>query len=248
MRSRTSSASSSTSRFGAICLAIRSSGHEVLQVGAHGGVDAGVLDLHRDLAAVVERRAVDLPDRRGGDRLLVERREHAVQRLAVARARAPCASRRTRPSAPSRAARRASPAPRRGRPAAPRRGPRPRASARPSSRRPSSTRGRARSAARPRPAGGPSASAASSGVRPRFAADVAAYFAASVAASRPSVAVRRRRPPRTSPLGGRVGTGVLRLLVAGGHGAPVSPGWTCEPGTMSSRPSGQRTQALCPPS
>ncbi len=23
---------------------------------------------------------------------------------------------------------------------------------------------------------------------------------------------------------------------------------TCEPGTMSSRPSGQRTQALCPPS
>ena len=56
---------------------------EVLQVGAHGGVDARVLDLDGDLAPVVERRAVDLPDRRGRDRLLVERREDAVELLAV---------------------------------------------------------------------------------------------------------------------------------------------------------------------
>ncbi len=49
---------------------------EVLHVGAHGGGDARVLDLDRDLAAVRERRAVDLADRRGRDRLLVEVLEH----------------------------------------------------------------------------------------------------------------------------------------------------------------------------
>jgi hypothetical protein len=45
---------------------------EVLQIRAHGGGDARVLDLDRDVAAVGERRAVDLADRRGGDRVLVE--------------------------------------------------------------------------------------------------------------------------------------------------------------------------------
>src|SRR3954454_15638735 len=45
----------------------------VLHVGADDVLDARVLDLDRDVApAVLERPAVDLPDRRGGDRLLVE--------------------------------------------------------------------------------------------------------------------------------------------------------------------------------
>src|SRR4051794_4403350 len=45
---------------------------EVLHVRAHRAVDARVLDLDRDLAALHGARAVDLPDRRGGDRVLVE--------------------------------------------------------------------------------------------------------------------------------------------------------------------------------
>ena len=56
--------------------------HEELDV-AHVGVDrlgdARVLDLHRDVVALVRRRAVDLPDRRGRDRPLVERREVLVE-------------------------------------------------------------------------------------------------------------------------------------------------------------------------
>ena len=39
------------------------------------------------------------------------------------------------------------------------------------------------------------------------------------------------------------------LLARRCHELPGQPWrWTCEPGTMSSRPSGQRTHALCPPS
>ena len=42
--------------------------------------DAGILDLDGDLAAVVQARAVDLADRGGGDRLLVELLEDLAQR------------------------------------------------------------------------------------------------------------------------------------------------------------------------
>ena len=54
---------------------------QVLHVGADRGGDARVLDLDRHAAAVVERRAVDLADRGGGDRLLVEVVEHVLERL-----------------------------------------------------------------------------------------------------------------------------------------------------------------------
>ena len=53
---------------------------EVLHVGPHGLGDARVLDLDRDVAPVVQPRAVDLADRGRGDRVLVER----VERLARA--------------------------------------------------------------------------------------------------------------------------------------------------------------------
>ena len=55
---------------------------QVLHVGAHGGGHAGVLDLDRDLAPVGQRGAVDLADRRRRDRLLVELVEDLLQRLA----------------------------------------------------------------------------------------------------------------------------------------------------------------------
>src|ERR1700709_1393303 len=45
---------------------------EVLHVRADGSRGAGILHLDRDVAPVVERRAIDLPDRRRRDRLLVE--------------------------------------------------------------------------------------------------------------------------------------------------------------------------------
>ena len=44
--------------------------------------DARAQDLDRDLAAVAQARAVDLGDRGGGDRLLVEFGEHLGERLA----------------------------------------------------------------------------------------------------------------------------------------------------------------------
>ena len=53
---------------------------EVLHVGPDRGGDARVLDLDRDLAAVVQPRAVDLADRGGGDRLGVELGEVLLQR------------------------------------------------------------------------------------------------------------------------------------------------------------------------
>ena len=56
---------------------------EVLHVRAHGGVDARVLDLDRDVAPVVEARLVDLADRGGGDRDRVEGLEDLVDRLVV---------------------------------------------------------------------------------------------------------------------------------------------------------------------
>ena len=56
---------------------------EVLHVGADGGADARVLDLDRDVAPVVEARAVDLPDRGGGDRDRVEGLEDVLELVAV---------------------------------------------------------------------------------------------------------------------------------------------------------------------
>ena len=53
---------------------------EVLHVGADGLGDAGVLHLDRHVAAVEQRRAVDLADRRRGDRLLVEGGEDLSER------------------------------------------------------------------------------------------------------------------------------------------------------------------------
>ena len=49
-----------------------------LDLAAH----AGAQDLDRDLVAVLEARAVDLRDARGGDRLLVELAEQLGERLA----------------------------------------------------------------------------------------------------------------------------------------------------------------------
>ena len=54
---------------------------EVLHVGAHGGGDARVLHLDRDIPPVLETGAVHLADRGGRDRLLVEALEHLVDRL-----------------------------------------------------------------------------------------------------------------------------------------------------------------------
>src|SRR3954447_7376518 len=56
---------------------------EVLHVGPYGRVDARVLDLDRDVAPVVEARAVDLADRGGGDRHGVEGLEDVLDLLAV---------------------------------------------------------------------------------------------------------------------------------------------------------------------
>ena len=56
---------------------------EVLHVRAHGLRDAGVLDLDRDVAAVVQPRLVDLTDRGGGDRHRVEGLEDVLDALAV---------------------------------------------------------------------------------------------------------------------------------------------------------------------
>ena len=55
---------------------------DVLEVGADDVLDAGVLDLDGDGAAVVQLGLVDLADRGGGDRLLVELGERVLQRLA----------------------------------------------------------------------------------------------------------------------------------------------------------------------
>ena len=80
---------------------------EVLHVGPHRLGDARVLDLDRDVAPVVQLGAVDLADRGGRDRRLVELRERVLEASRRARTRRPCACRRSAPSAPRRAARRA---------------------------------------------------------------------------------------------------------------------------------------------
>ena len=54
---------------------------EVLHVRPHRLGDARVLHLDRDVAPVVQPRAVDLADRGGGDRLGLERREDLLDRL-----------------------------------------------------------------------------------------------------------------------------------------------------------------------
>ena len=167
---------------------------EVLHVGAHRGVHARVLHLHRHVAAVVQLRAVDLPDRGGGDRLLVELREGLLQRLAhllldhlahvleghLRRGVAQLGelllellavllghqARRRGTTAPGRA----------------------------SSRRPSSCRAPPRSA-RPSPRGASRARAVeASSERTTFAVLVPACFTAEDAAARPTFASRRYRP------------------------------------------------------
>ncbi len=55
---------------------------QVREIGIHGFVDAGVLHLHHDLATVVGLRAVDLTDRCGRERRLVEAAEQRLGRAA----------------------------------------------------------------------------------------------------------------------------------------------------------------------
>ena len=56
---------------------------QVLEVGSHRRIDTGVLHLHGHVAPVVaQARAVDLPDRGGGHRLLVELGEDRAELLA----------------------------------------------------------------------------------------------------------------------------------------------------------------------
>ena len=66
--------------------------------------DARVLDLDRDVAAVVQPRAVDLADRGGGDRLGARTPRRSPPAARRARTRSPCACRRSAPSARRRAA------------------------------------------------------------------------------------------------------------------------------------------------
>ena len=61
--------------------------HRVAQVGLDRLGDPRILDLDDHLLAVERRRAVDLADRRGGERALVELGEHAAR----AARRTPCA-------------------------------------------------------------------------------------------------------------------------------------------------------------
>ena len=158
----------------------------------------GVLHLDGDLAPVVEGRAVDLPDRRGGDRLLVERREDAVEALAVlALEHAPhVVERHARRGVAQLGERRlhlVAVGRRHGVEVDDRQ----------------HLAGLHRDALHraehahdlPRRVDLAAAERIGRVVRraARFAAEVAAYFAASVAASRPSAAVRRSRPPSTSP-------------------------------------------------
>ena len=82
MRSRISSAERLRVEAGRDALHQPQDQPEVLHVGADGAGDARVLDLDRDVAPVVQRGAVDLADRGGGDRLLVEVGEDLVERLA----------------------------------------------------------------------------------------------------------------------------------------------------------------------
>jgi hypothetical protein len=55
---------------------------EILEVGPHGRRHAGILHLHRHVAAVVESRLVDLADRGRGHGVLVELGERPLERLA----------------------------------------------------------------------------------------------------------------------------------------------------------------------
>ena len=81
MRLRTSSAVALTSSPGATRFISRRIIPRFCMSARTACGDARVLDLDRDLAAVVQRRAVDLADRGGGDRLLVEVGEDLVERL-----------------------------------------------------------------------------------------------------------------------------------------------------------------------
>jgi hypothetical protein len=54
-----------------------------VEVRLHDLLDVGVLDLDRDLGAVVKPREMDLADRGRGDRALLELREHLARRADV---------------------------------------------------------------------------------------------------------------------------------------------------------------------
>ena len=81
MRARISSAVALTSRPGRDPLHQPQDHPQVLHVGPHRLGDARVLHLDRHVAPVVQPRAVDLPDRGGGDRLVLEGRERLLHRL-----------------------------------------------------------------------------------------------------------------------------------------------------------------------
>ena len=61
---------------------MRTKTRDVLQVDVDQLLDAGVLHLDGDDAAVVQHGAVHLRQRRGGDRLRLELLEHGLERLA----------------------------------------------------------------------------------------------------------------------------------------------------------------------
>ena len=222
---------------------------EVLHVGAHGGGDARVLDLDRDIPAVLEPGPVDLADRGGRDRLLVEALEHLVDRIVelvldhlahllegdrrrrvAQRCRAFAGTRRGTPRARGRRRGTTSPA-------------------RASSPRPSSSPARPRSARPPL-----------SGVvrAPRRAAPCCAPRLPR--GCPPDGSPGLLQAPRSWPCAPRARWGsclspLLVRMLAGRSGLPrrrrpaARYSWvTREPGTMSSDPSGHRTHALWPPS
>ena len=81
MRSRISAAIAFESMPGAIVLAARRIRPRFCMSARTACGDARVLHLDRDAAAVVQLRAVDLADRRGGERLLLELVEDVLERL-----------------------------------------------------------------------------------------------------------------------------------------------------------------------
>ena len=239
MRSRTSSATASTSMPGKICLAIRSIGARFCRSARTAASIPGYWTLTRDLAPVVKARPVDLADRGGGHRHLVELREDALERLAQL----------TLDDAPhlgeADGGRRVA-----------QRGER-RADLLAVLRRDSLEVGDGQHLAglhRRALHAAEDADDLLGRVDLAPAQRVVGLARRARQVDRPRARVlgglgRREAPERRGPPQARGGDLVRRLV---GHldaaGGRQPPRWTCEPGTMSSRPSGQRTQALCPPS